>query len=427
MEYFKSTYAAMHESKVTRVILGIFVSFWAIGLFFPSSVAHFGLVPNSTLSAHKYHIWNVVTCTFLETKIVVGALNFLVIVFVCPLFERAWGSSNYLKFFVSSLLYTNLTIFFSAVLLFGMTGIDSYIFHSVHGFSGMSAAFVVALKHRFSEQPIMNMPQFEALRFKHLPMIACAAVLLTYWLGLFTGKEPPLVFGGLFYGWIYLRFFMTDEDTGITGDMRDDFSFASMFPAVFKIRQIINCISVVLWKALTELGCCKNTDQINLGLPSSNSLPSSSTSTGTFDLSPSIGLSSTLPVTSTLPRHLDEPAFSYVPVDPNAERRRMLAIAAIDKKIAELQKGTPGFDPLSLSTLSSISSTSIRSLPPPSSFSTPSMISSSTLPSFSALLLPSQASSSSVVSGSSLSSKIAVSSSISTVSAPITVSIPSSN
>jgi hypothetical protein len=61
--------------------------------------------------------------------------------------------------------------------------------------------------------------------------------------------------------------------------------------------------------------------------------------------------------------HLYRAGVCVAPVDPNAERRRLLAIQAIDAKLAELKSAHQDFDPLSLSTLSTITSGSALSAP----------------------------------------------------------------
>jgi hypothetical protein len=43
-------------------------------------------------------------------------------------------------------------------------------------------------------------------------MASLSAAVLS-WLFLGYGKELPLVMGGLFFAWLYLRFFRVDPDT----------------------------------------------------------------------------------------------------------------------------------------------------------------------------------------------------------------------
>ena len=65
---------------------------------------------------------------------------------------------------------------------------------------------------------------------QHLPITAIVLSIVA-WMTVGYGKELPLVLWGIFYGWLYLRFFKVDPDSLVVGDPRDDFSFASLFPS----------------------------------------------------------------------------------------------------------------------------------------------------------------------------------------------------
>ena len=67
-------------------------------------------------------------------------------------------------------------------------------------------------------------------------MVISALAVVLWWIGRIGGKESPLVLFGVLYSWLYLRFYFVDADTGVVGDLREEFAFETLFPSVFGIR-----------------------------------------------------------------------------------------------------------------------------------------------------------------------------------------------
>jgi hypothetical protein len=194
----------------------------------------------------------------------------------------------------------------------------------VCGFSGINAAFAVALKQRFGDRSCLPSVRYlDSIKFRHLPMFLGSVSLVLWLVGSLGGKEAPLIFFGTFFAWAYLRFVMYDIETGVVGDLRPEFSLATFFPDLFGVRPLVDFAGTVVFQTLFRFGLFGETVKSNATLPTSASSHSAhSHSAHSSSASSSSSTSSDL----------------YRTVDPTAERRRLLAIKAIDDKLAELAR-----------------------------------------------------------------------------------------
>lgn len=175
------------------------------------------------------------------------------------------------------------------------------------------------------ERPCIPGVKFlEIVKLKHIPMVVGWVSLLLWMFGSLGGKEAPLVFFGTFFSFLYLRFFMRDDTTGVVGDLRPEFSSATFFPDLFGIRPIVEFAGTIVFQTLYRFGLFQEAVKSNQSLPTSSEMTSlqhgntahSSNGSANASMSPD----------------------PYRTVDPTAERRRLLAIKAIDDKLAELAR-----------------------------------------------------------------------------------------
>ena len=178
---------------------------------------------------------------------------------------------------------------------------------------------------------------------QHLP-IFLGWISLALWLtGRLGGKEAPLIFFGTFFSWVYLRFFMTDSSTGVVGDLRPEFSSATFFPDLFGLRALVEFAGTVVFQSLFRMGLFADTVRTNASLPTSMASPSNALGLGL-----GLGLGGFANGLSGggggggggagLSSSSSSSGADYRTVDPTAERRRLLAIKAIDDKLAELAR-----------------------------------------------------------------------------------------
>lgn len=325
-EWYRSTLSS-NDCRYTRALLGVLCILWILGILFGAhSTSVFALTPGLIFS--NYRIWTFFTAGLFETSVSMGAINIGVYLLVAPMLERSWGSYSFAKFVAVSNLCSMVAIFFAMVACYAATEFEPCLFNPVCGFSGVNAGFAVALKQRFGEKSVVTGVRFvDALRFKHLPMLLGWLSLALWITGRLGGKEAPLVFLGTFFSWIYLRFFMWDAQTGVVGDLRPEFGAASFFPDwIPGVRGVVEAVGTVVFQALWSMGFFVEAVRTNASLPVTQPQPEV--------LGAGNAHGATLGGSSTAAGGTDP----YRTPDPTSERRRLLAIKAIDDKLAELAR-----------------------------------------------------------------------------------------
>ena len=324
-EWYRSQLSS-NDTRYTRALLGVLCILWILGILFGAhSTSVFALTPGLIFS--NYRVWTFFTAGLFETSVSMGAINISVYLLVAPMLERAWGSYSFAKFVAVSNLCSMVAIFFSMVACYAATEFEPCLFNPVCGFSGVNAAFAVALKQKFGEKSVITGVRFvDSLRFKHLPMLLGWLSLLLWITGRLGGKEAPLVFFGTFFSWVYLRFFMWDASTGVVGDLRPEFGAATFFPDwVPGVRGVVEGVGTVVFQAAWKMGFFAEAVRTNASLP----VTQPTTQTEVLGAGLAHG-ASTLGSASG--------SDLYRSPDPTSERRRLLAIKAIDDKLAELAR-----------------------------------------------------------------------------------------
>eukprot|EP00457_Paulinella_chromatophora_P008160 gb/GEZN01008189.1/.p1 GENE.gb/GEZN01008189.1/~~gb/GEZN01008189.1/.p1 ORF type:complete len:363 (-),score=55.03 gb/GEZN01008189.1/:299-1387(-) len=310
------------RGKGTKLLVGILVGLWIFGLVEPRLAPLFALVPGNTLSIYA-HFWTPLTAGFFETSLVMGLANISFVVMVSHLLESQWGERNLMRFVCLVNLCVFLTFFAQMIISYAMTQDDHYLWAPLCGFTGANAGFAVGLMQRYPDDSVISVPVLKYLKFRHLPALITTIGITLYSMGHIADKEVPLLLYGNFYGWLYLRFYMVDEDNHQVGDLRDEFSFSMLFPDIFKLRSLVNVLTSVVWAFFHGLGFFQEVVRTQRSAPLSGG--------GNFSR-------------SVVGNGRDKAPFDFDyntgpgPVDANAERRRALAIKAINEKLEALSK-----------------------------------------------------------------------------------------
>jgi len=246
------------------------------------------------------------------------------------------------------------SLFFFMILRFAATEQEGYLYNPVGGFSGVNAALAVALHQRMAGQSVIPREPFSVFKFEHLPFTVCLIAVL-----LVGGKEAPLCVFGTLWGWFYLRFSFEDPETGAVGDMRDEFRCSALFPDVWKLRAAVDLLAGFIYNSCLQIGCLQASANTASAASKPQKQPDSSPAqllgitVVPASLSPSAASTGSIASAAALPL----PAVALKPADPAAERRRALAIKAIDQRLAELQQKEEAL-PLDEETLKALSAVS---------------------------------------------------------------------
>ncbi|KAJ3084469.1 DUF1751-domain-containing protein [Rhizoclosmatium globosum] len=255
--------------------------------------------------------WTYITAGFVETNPFLLVFCLGSILLAGRYFERVWGTQELLKFALlvntASVVLSTVTVFFEFVA--SQQNEDLLYKTYIGGMLGLLASFLVAFKQAVPEHALSIMG-LVSVRVKNLPSIAFV-VFLVLRIVRVVHVHAFMVFYGTIVSWIYIRFFKNHD--GMQGDRSESFSFGSFFPS--STHRVI--------------------------VPISNS---------TFNLLVSLKLLPKLPPSlpqSQLDSNGDPILRSYSPKplpgsdSAEAERRRAIALKALDMRMKEGSLGVP--------------------------------------------------------------------------------------
>lgn len=133
---------------------------------------------------------------------------------------------------------------------------------TIHGAIGLEAAFIVAFKQLVPEHTVSLFNSVIRIRVKHLPAMF---VLLNMISGPILGTDTAFFLSvyGFFTSWVYLRFYRmapsvvtsaTGDDAVIKGDASDTFAFSHFFPE--PIQTLIAPICQQIYTVFVTLKLC---------------------------------------------------------------------------------------------------------------------------------------------------------------------------
>lgn len=149
---------------------------------------------------------------------------------------------------------------------------ESFLFHEFSGLSVISASLVVSLKFLIGRRSVLPRT-LAALKFNHLPFVLLILSGLCFLSGSVLAKEFLPISLGVYYSWLYIRFFRVDPATELVGSISTDFQLDALFPASF--RPVLAPVFNMIFKIAVILGCFKkySTQYDNLSTADRESSP----------------------------------------------------------------------------------------------------------------------------------------------------------
>lgn len=286
------------KAKGSIAVLAVLLLLEFSGLVFPSSQYVIGLLPGKTLTSRP-QLWAFVTAGLYDNSYLLTVVNTVMVYTMGPLCESAWGTIGILRY----LLFVNAVTFLGAFLclIFSYMSLmdDRILFDPFFGCSALRMALAVGTMQQMTDRPYT----------RYIPLSALCVHVFLVIIGVLGLNQIFLALSGLVLGWLFLRFTMRYQPDNIKGDRSEEFAFPKLFPEWPPLQASLVFLSSVVELFLKKLGWCKN----------AGSQPQ------TVMLTPAIVdtfVSKTQPLT-----------------DPTADRRRAMAIKAIDAKLAQLGGG----------------------------------------------------------------------------------------
>ncbi len=197
------------------------------------------LVPYLTLVPVlcPYYPWTLLTATFVERSIFSLLINGATVFFGGRYLERAWGSKEFVKVVLVASVIPNIITIPTAIIWEYISGSPTRAWTPVSGGVTLQAAFLVAFKQLVPEHTVAIFKGLVKMRVKHFPAVF---LLVNSVSGLFFGTNTAAILAwlGLITAWTYLRFYKRQPDLsgtatgsqGFKGDASETFAFAAFFP-----------------------------------------------------------------------------------------------------------------------------------------------------------------------------------------------------
>ncbi|KAF9083366.1 hypothetical protein BGX23_011555 [Mortierella sp. AD031] len=268
-----------------------------------------------------YHFWTFATASFFEKNIILYAINTFILLGCGKYLERAWGSRELFKYLSITSVGTMLGIYFTCLFEYLVRSNDGLLYDTrAYGMTGVIAGFLIGFKQLVPEH-LVTLWGVVSIRVKSLPLLF-AIFMITMALITHTQIELLMSIYGLFISWIYTRFLKVQD--GIRGDRSETFSFASFFPEF--IQPPVKAVSNFFFGILVRFHICSPTGY-----------------GGSFQYDLENPQMAGMGHTFTRPGSLRA----------EAERRRALALKALDMRLHAASGGASALSGIGRSTLSS--------------------------------------------------------------------------
>ncbi|KAK9390524.1 eukaryotic integral membrane protein-domain-containing protein [Lipomyces mesembrius] len=296
--------------------------------------------------------WTFITATFVEQNLFALLIAIATLYYGARYCERVWGTRELAKFLIIVSVIPNVIVFILYILAFVITGNTDVEFTTICGGVALQSAFLVAFKQLVPEHTVILFRGIIKIRVKHFPALF---LLINTIFGLLGARVTALLtWSGFFTSWVYLRFYrvsnvlsgvefysassilpppatangLTSPSTapvGISGashsphqlattrgDASDTFSMANFFPDA--VAPAVSYLADRIFAALVKLHICVPFSQ--------EDVEASNLRNGQFR----------------------QRAVAPLPgsVRAEAERRRALALQALDQRLSQGKKESTG-------------------------------------------------------------------------------------
>ncbi|GAA5994619.1 uncharacterized protein JCM10292_002171 [Rhodotorula paludigena] len=215
-------FAVLRLSSAPKDLRAIFGAAGDVSLAFPWLV----LVPGNLVWAP----WTLLTAAFVETNLIEFLISLLTLPLAARYLERVWGPTELLKFVGVTVVASNVIAVVVNILESIVLGDKALFLYgmSYHGLMALQVAFLVAFTQLIPEHQVQVFGGLFKMRVKSLPMLYVTVSNVACVLG-YQSPYILIQFGWL-VSWFYLRFIKYNEGGDFRGDRSETFSFANWFP-----------------------------------------------------------------------------------------------------------------------------------------------------------------------------------------------------
>lgn len=214
------------------------------------------LSPEALIDSH--HVWTVFTSWLVETNPIIGIFH-IGYFFACGIFLEPIQAKVFRRYTLSIATLSILAGVLMQILSYYGTYADSSFVTPVFGAAGVAAGHGVMISHIIPDKKIIPGVGIPC-RFIPFFSLVISAVLTALKM-MVRSSHLGLTLFGIYFGWIYIRFYKTDPVTGIKGD--PEFTLEIFFPR--PLRPLVTLLTSTLLGILNYIGLfreTKSTDQL---------------------------------------------------------------------------------------------------------------------------------------------------------------------
>lgn len=211
------------------------------------------IIPGKLLPPN-FHLWTLLTHSFVEYNFLELLVNCFLLLLFSKMLEPLWGRLECIQFFFITTISVGISTTIIYYILFVASFDEQMIFNvSIHGLGGILGGFTVATKQIMPDNVVVDVG-FLRIKQDNLPLLTILISGLFFIIGLTKPTYFIMVIFGVFYSWVYLRFFQRHKN-GTIGDSSSTFVFASFFPS--QIQPFVAIISNTIFNLMVRLKICK--------------------------------------------------------------------------------------------------------------------------------------------------------------------------
>ncbi|UNI20104.1 hypothetical protein JDV02_006228 [Purpureocillium takamizusanense] len=259
---------------VTRALLGalLFQSFLSAAIRYRqwSETAHI-VIPYLTLvpQLSLVYPWTFLTSALVEGNVFTLAIAGLTLYHGGRYLERAWSSAELAKFVVLVCLVPNVLTFLVMILLFSLTRNESWTLAVISGTVSLQISFLVAFSQLVPAHTVTLFRGILSLRVPRFPLVYMGVVTLLSLTPLLSRAAFWLALFGLLTSWTYLRFYKTifpdldsSQPASLRGDASETFAFAEFFPS--PVKPFVAALADQIFDVLVAMRICTPFSQADM-------------------------------------------------------------------------------------------------------------------------------------------------------------------
>lgn len=267
--------------------------------------------------------WTFISSTLVEGNIFTVAVAAVTLHYGGRYLERAWSSKELAKFMVLIALVPNLLTFCALFVLFAITRNEDWTLTVIGGTVSVQISFLVAFSQLVPAHTVTLFRGVLSLRVSRFPLVYLGIVTALSLTPLLSSAAFLLAIFGFLTSWTYLRFYKTvfpdlegspsgsHSGAGATmrGDASETFAFAEFFPN--PIKPLVAALADQIFEVLVAMRLCTPFSAADLSVARGD--------TGSF-------------------MQRGTPGSARA----EAERRRAVALKALDQRLHAATSHTPG-------------------------------------------------------------------------------------